>query len=220
MTTNYTLTTGATNGTITLNPPGGIYSSGTVVTVTATPNTGYTFGSWSGDLSGSGNPATITINGNKSVTANFSVLTPGSKQRAVRREQCQQHGAIRPGAISNRLQSYGYTVQMVSDAMSTTADATGKESDHHLLDSHFRAASTRNSATLPCRYQLGIRCGRTTRVHRPAVTLHDHLADANQPHQFGASAGRGAVCRGSGSGHPGRHFLLGNPAAVRSSSPA
>ena len=75
----YTLTTSATNGSITLNPPGGVYTTGTVVTVTANPNTGYAFGNWSGDLSGSVNPTTITMNGNKSVTANFSVLPPGSQ---------------------------------------------------------------------------------------------------------------------------------------------
>ena len=68
-----TLTTSATNGSITLNPPGGIYNTGTVVTVTATPSNGYMFGSWSGDLTGSTNPATITMNGNKSVMANFIV---------------------------------------------------------------------------------------------------------------------------------------------------
>ena len=35
---------------------------------------GYEFTGWSGDLSGSANPATLTMDGNKSVTANFTVL--------------------------------------------------------------------------------------------------------------------------------------------------
>jgi len=71
--TNYTLATSATNGSITLNPLGGVYSAGTVVTVTANPNSGYAFASWSGDLMGSVNPTNITMNGNKNVTANFTV---------------------------------------------------------------------------------------------------------------------------------------------------
>ena len=75
----YTLTTSATNGSISLNPPGGVYTTGTVVTVTANANIGYAFGNWSGDLSGSVNPTTITMNGNKSVTANFNVLPPGNQ---------------------------------------------------------------------------------------------------------------------------------------------
>ncbi len=75
-TTNYTLTTATTGtGTITLSPSGGTYAAGTVVTVTATPGSGYTFSSWSGDLSGSTNPTTITMDGNKSITANFTQST-------------------------------------------------------------------------------------------------------------------------------------------------
>jgi uncharacterized repeat protein (TIGR02543 family) len=70
----YTLSTSATNGTITLNPPGGVYPNGTVVTVTAITNSGYTFGSWSGNLTGSVNPTNLTMTGNKSVTANFALI--------------------------------------------------------------------------------------------------------------------------------------------------
>jgi uncharacterized repeat protein (TIGR02543 family) len=72
--THAVLTTSATNGSITLNPlpVGGVYTHGTVVTLTAMASNGYTFSSWSGDLAGSTNPATITMNGNQSVTANFS----------------------------------------------------------------------------------------------------------------------------------------------------
>ena len=47
------------------------YSSGTVVTLTATANPGYTFGSWSGDASGAANPVNVTMTVNRSVTANF-----------------------------------------------------------------------------------------------------------------------------------------------------
>jgi uncharacterized repeat protein (TIGR02543 family) len=70
----YTLTTNAGNGTLTLNPPGGVYTGGTVVSLTATPNRGYVFSGWSGDLGGSLNPTNITMNANKSVTANFIAL--------------------------------------------------------------------------------------------------------------------------------------------------
>ncbi|WP_444980888.1 InlB B-repeat-containing protein, partial [Paenibacillus koleovorans] len=76
----YTLSTSATNGSVTLSPSGGTYASGTVVTVTATPNSGYSFAGWSGDLSGTTNPTTITMSGNKSVTASFSLTPPPSYQ--------------------------------------------------------------------------------------------------------------------------------------------
>jgi uncharacterized repeat protein (TIGR02543 family) len=67
----YTLTTSATNGTIALNPAGGKYASGTVVTLTATPAAGYAFTGWSGDLTGKVNPAQVTMNANKSISATF-----------------------------------------------------------------------------------------------------------------------------------------------------
>ncbi|MGD2093234.1 MAG: C1 family peptidase [Candidatus Aminicenantes bacterium] len=73
--TQYTLTTNTVgNGSISLNPPGGIYCEGTVVTLTAVPDAGWQFDGWSGDLTGTTNPADITMDANKSVTATFSQL--------------------------------------------------------------------------------------------------------------------------------------------------
>ena len=78
-TQQYTLTvavnpTGA--GTVSLNPAGGTYTAGTVVTLTAVANSGYVFSNWGGDLSGSQNPTqnptVITMNTNKVVIANFA----------------------------------------------------------------------------------------------------------------------------------------------------
>ena len=61
------------NGNVTLSPSGGTYYAGTVVQLTAVPDSGWSFSGWSGDLSGTTNPTTITMNGNKTVTANFVV---------------------------------------------------------------------------------------------------------------------------------------------------
>jgi hypothetical protein len=60
------------SGSVTKNPNQSTYSYGTVVQLTAIPNAGWTFSSWSGNLSGSTNPNSITMNGNKSVTAHFT----------------------------------------------------------------------------------------------------------------------------------------------------
>jgi len=69
----YTLTVNKVgNGNVTLSPAGGTYYAGTVVQLTATADSGWTFGGWSGDLTGSTNPTTITMNGNKTATATFT----------------------------------------------------------------------------------------------------------------------------------------------------
>ncbi|GAA3931459.1 T9SS type A sorting domain-containing protein [Chitinophaga oryziterrae] len=67
----YTLSTIAaptTGGTIT---GGGTYDSATVVTVKATAATGYTFTGWSGAISDTSTVVSVTMNSDKSVTANF-----------------------------------------------------------------------------------------------------------------------------------------------------
>lgn len=62
------------SGTVALNPPGSVYNDGAVVTLTATPAAGFSFTGWSGDLTGSTNPASITMNANKNVTATFTLI--------------------------------------------------------------------------------------------------------------------------------------------------
>jgi uncharacterized repeat protein (TIGR02543 family) len=72
----YTLATSASpaaGGTVS---GAGSYTSGAVVTLTATPAAGYSFTGWSGDASGTSTSTTVTMNANKSVTANFQVIAP------------------------------------------------------------------------------------------------------------------------------------------------
>ncbi|NOY60612.1 MAG: hypothetical protein GXO75_17020, partial [Calditrichaeota bacterium] len=71
----YYLTTAVSpsgSGTVSPNPPGDWYDSGTNASVEATASSGYLFKNWTGDLSGSQNPTHISMNSAKSVTANFS----------------------------------------------------------------------------------------------------------------------------------------------------
>jgi len=78
--TTFALSVGVVgSGTVALSPPTGPYPPGTVVTVTATPPMSQAFHHWSGDLSGSANPTTITMSADRSVTAHFvaTAATPG-----------------------------------------------------------------------------------------------------------------------------------------------
>ncbi len=79
-TTYYSLTLNADNsqGSISVSSPvepvSSQYPDGTVLELTAVPAAGYTFSNWTGDLNGSANPASLTINSNKLVTANFAKI--------------------------------------------------------------------------------------------------------------------------------------------------
>ncbi len=73
----YTLTVHTVgSGTVDLDPPGGVYTADTVVTLTATPSDTWSFDDWSGDLSGDTNPATLTLTADAAVTATFSPPPP------------------------------------------------------------------------------------------------------------------------------------------------
>jgi len=75
--TQYTLTTAAgTGGTVS---SGGTYNTGTVQAITAIPSTYYSFTSWSGSTGCSGVAShTITMDANKSCTANFTPTAIGT----------------------------------------------------------------------------------------------------------------------------------------------
>ena len=59
-------------GSVTLNPSGGLYTGGTVVTLDPQNPDGWSFSGWSGDLDGADDPATLVMNENKIVTAVFT----------------------------------------------------------------------------------------------------------------------------------------------------
>jgi hypothetical protein len=75
-TVNYVLTTNTVgHGSIT-PASGSSYPAGTIVPVQAIPDIGYKFVSWSGALTGSTNPTTITMNSDNTITATFIETTP------------------------------------------------------------------------------------------------------------------------------------------------
>src|SRR5262245_18714147 len=77
-TTTFTLTTNVSGtGSIARSPNAANYDAGTVVTLTATPGSGFRCSGRSGDLTGATNPATITMIANRTVTATLPAITPG-----------------------------------------------------------------------------------------------------------------------------------------------
>ncbi len=66
----YTLTTQVT-GQGTVYPSGGSYVSGSIVQLRAIPSAGWSFDHWAGDITGTNNPKTITMNANITAVAVF-----------------------------------------------------------------------------------------------------------------------------------------------------
>ena len=80
MSSSHTLTTVVSplaGGSVVRSPDAVSYAVSTTIALTATPATGYSFTGWSGDLSGTKNPETITMDTDKTVTASF-VMNAGS----------------------------------------------------------------------------------------------------------------------------------------------
>ena len=71
-----TLTITANNGSVTATPDKADYDVGEVVELRPKPDTGYCFTGWSGDARGKSLVLNLTMDGNKSITANFDIWQP------------------------------------------------------------------------------------------------------------------------------------------------
>lgn len=59
-----------------ISPAGGLFSDGETVELRAVPEPGYALVSWSGDVTGTANPASLLVDGPKTVTATFDLAVP------------------------------------------------------------------------------------------------------------------------------------------------
>jgi uncharacterized repeat protein (TIGR02543 family) len=90
----YDLTISSTTGGSVTTPGGGAftYDAGTVVSLAATPATGYQFVNWTGDVGTIANindaSTTITMNGDYSITANFEAIPAGQYSLDISSSGC------------------------------------------------------------------------------------------------------------------------------------
>lgn len=61
-------------GTVSASPSQANYDYGSVVQITAKPSAGWVLNGWSGDASGTASSISVTMNGDKAVTANFTKM--------------------------------------------------------------------------------------------------------------------------------------------------
>jgi len=119
----YSLTVTSSNGSVTKTLDKSSYNYSEQVILQATPATGYHFSSWSGNASGTNSSTTITMNADKTVTANFAINTYTLDVTAI-------FGSVTK-TPSKTLYNYGETVTIQavpSDGYAFTAwvgDASG-----------------------------------------------------------------------------------------------
>ena len=115
-------------------PPGDWYDSDTEATVTATPAGNYEWLGWSGNLSGKTNPAQITMNGPKSVTANFGgeeVTTPDTPSGPATGYTGQSLSFETEGAAS----TFGHAVEYKFDWGDGSESDWGSATETHAYSS-------------------------------------------------------------------------------------
>jgi hypothetical protein len=71
-------------GQLEYDPPGNSYAPGTVVWVTAIPDEGWTFDSWTGALSGNNNPDSLLMDADKGIQVKFADVSSISKSEQIK----------------------------------------------------------------------------------------------------------------------------------------
>ncbi|MFC1619539.1 DUF5123 domain-containing protein [Candidatus Neomarinimicrobiota bacterium] len=118
----FSLTVGD-SGAVTLDPEpmAKFYVPGTVVTTTAVPDAGWEFSAWSGDLTGSTNPATVTMDADKSITAAFTKIPHGIEADQLPTEYSLSQNYPNPfnptTKIKFALKEQGMTTLMIYDIL-------------------------------------------------------------------------------------------------------
>jgi hypothetical protein len=69
------------SGAVTREPDRNLYTSGEAVAFTALPDAGWVFSGWDGDLTGTANPDSLTVDSDKNVTATFIPYLPPAKKK-------------------------------------------------------------------------------------------------------------------------------------------
>lgn len=163
----YVLTVAATNGMVSRDPDLATYDSGTVVKLTPVPAANYHFAGWSGALSGTTNPATVTMNGTISVTAEFAknqansftltvLATNGTVKKAPDLPQYDSGSAV--GLKATPAPGYSF-VNWSGDAAGTTDSTTVTMSAAKSVTANFVSVT----------YQLTVNAGSEGTISAPSA---------------------------------------------------
>lgn len=179
-----------TNGTIALAPAGGTYAAGTVVTVTATPASGYQLAGWTGALSGSTNPTTVTMDADKTIGASFSPTVVPECDKAANVARRAELVAAQP-ALAVRPSS-GKTAKSFETTFASVADDPNVQCPVTLLFKDLNndgALQPYEDWTRTAEARAADLVGRMPAAEKQALLLHPSLADSPTPANPAVSAG-------------------------------
>jgi len=99
-------------GNVGIDPLNAAYPAGTSVELEAIPASNWRFDHWSGDLNGSANPATVTMNSNKSITAVFLETAGEGEGEGEGEGGCEGENVPGPGDPSTFMLPGGVQLEM------------------------------------------------------------------------------------------------------------
>ena len=182
-------------GTVAVSPPSsnGYYAPGTIVKLTATANTGYSFSHWTGSRANTNNPMNLTMNAPITETANFkpiqvSVMIDTSPSGLL---VSVDHGAFKAAPVS---ESWAF------GSMHTIATQSpqGSNGTRYLFSSWSDGGAESHSVTIPA----------TSTTYTAAFSVRYQLTTAVSP------AGGGTVAPVSG------HYFAAGAVANLEAKPA
>jgi uncharacterized repeat protein (TIGR02543 family) len=186
----YALTVNASNGSVARSPNKTTYNAGETVTLTPNPNSCYRFANWSGDASGTANPLTVTMNGNKTITANFVLntytltvnATNGSVSRSPNKTtyNCGETVTLTPSPNScYRFSNWSGNASGTANPLTITMDANKTITANFAINTYTLTVSATNGLVTRSPNKTTYNCGET-------VTL---TANANSCYRFGNWSG-------------------------------
>ncbi len=165
---NYTKTG---EGMIECDPPlvGRSFAPGTEVTVTAAPDSAWTFGGWGGDLAAMDNPATLTVDAAVNFTVTFESTTAVAEQIQTPRIYRLEQNYPNP---FNPTTTIGFSLKKAGVATLTLYNVLGEEL-FTLFERHFTAGEHQiqfNASELPSGvYFYKLRSGTFNHVKKMVV---------------------------------------------------
>ena len=149
------------HGTVVKDPDQTTYPYNTVVQLTAVADSNWVFSSWGGDLNGTQNPQSITMDGNKTITAYFILNGDDTEPPVIQIQRPTNDGfyIFNQFILPFKMLGMPIVVQMITIEANASDNQTGIEQVEFFVDGI--SIGTDTSSPYSCDWRE-IRCGQHT----------------------------------------------------------